>query len=66
MTMKKTPSKKGGARPGAGRPPKGDVPKRNVSISIDPQVHDDARALGINISETCERALRTAVTRRRK
>ncbi len=56
--------KHGGARPGAGRKPKGAVAKETTSISIDPDVLDEARraaiAKGVSLSQFIEDVVREA------
>ncbi|QSN61992.1 type II toxin-antitoxin system CcdA family antitoxin [Caballeronia sp. M1242] len=37
------------------------VPRRATNISLPEDVYKDAKALGINFSQTCERAIRQAV-----
>ncbi|SHG92728.1 type II toxin-antitoxin system CcdA family antitoxin [Pollutimonas bauzanensis] len=36
-------------------------PKRATNISLSLDVYNDAKALGINLSQTCERFLRVAI-----
>lgn len=36
-------------------------PKRAISITLSMDVYNEARALGINLSQTCDRLLREAI-----
>ena len=37
------------------------APKKATNITLAPDVYNDAKALGINLSQTCERLLRTFI-----
>ncbi|MBU6487918.1 MAG: type II toxin-antitoxin system CcdA family antitoxin [Burkholderiales bacterium] len=39
----------------------GSIPRRAANISLPEDVYKDAKELGINFSQTCERAIRLAV-----
>ena len=37
------------------------VPKRPTNISLSPDVYDEAKRLGINLSQTCDQMLRDVI-----
>lgn len=40
---------------------KGSTAKRSTNISLSPEVYSDAKRLGINLSQTCDRLLRQVI-----
>jgi antitoxin CcdA len=42
------------------------APRKSVNLSLDPAVVADAKSLGINLSQTCDRALRAAIKKQRE
>lgn len=62
--MKKAKSKRGGARPGSGRPATGATKKRILN-TIDLEVAEEAKELGVNLSAAAEEGIRRAVKKAR-